>query len=485
MRSTRSLRRRGARDDVGVTLRRRARSIRARVVSGYIALLAFALVTTLVVVWAALTARFHNDVDRRLAEEVDQLAAVIAEGERDTGSGFTDAEVLFETHLRRVLPGDDDAFYTLVEGEGFLFSFDPPAELLDDPDLVDEFAAVDASTYRTIDTEAGSARLLIVPVGLAENNGTFVAAAFTERARSEITDLFRLVALVAVVVVVATGLVAAAVASRVTRPIRDLTELARSITDADLSARIPPDPGADREIVELSDTFNAMLARLETGFVAHRRFLDDVAHELRTPITIVQGHLEFLEDDPVERASTVALVTDELARMNRYVDDLLVLAQAEQPDFVRIDDVDLSSFFDSLMDRVPALGDRSWTVDARDDGWARFDRQRVTQAILNLCQNAVRHTDLGDEIGLGISSNDGLVSFAVRDTGSGIDPEIVDQLFERHARSAASRSGGGIGLGLSIVDAIAVAHGGRVTGESAPGRGATFTIELPTGTTDQ
>ncbi len=454
-----------------------------RIIAGYVALLALALITTVLLVRSALITRFESDVDQRLADEVEQLEVVIREGNPDTGRDFVDARVLFDTHLRRVLPADDDAFFTLVDGAGFLFSFDPPARLLDDADLVASWADVTTSSFSTVETEAGTARLLVVPVILDDSAGTFVAAAFTDASRAELTDVFRLVTVVGLVVLLASALVAAAIAARIVRPVQELTDVARSITDADLSARIPTDTRADREIAELSDTFNAMMSRLESGFVSQRRFLDDVAHELRTPITIIQGHLDVLGDDPVEREETVAVLTDELARMNRYVDDLLVLAQAEQPDFLQPADVDLPSCIEALMGKVGGLGVRRWMVDAMPVGTARIDGQRITQAVLNLCQNAVRHTEPGDEIGIGARVTGDRLLLWVRDTGTGIDPDLVDDLFERHIRSASSRTAGGIGLGLSIVDAVAVAHGGRVMVQSTPDHGTTFTIDIGLETT--
>ena len=449
-----------------------------RVVAGYVLLLALALITMLLIVRSALVARFDSDVDRRLADEVEQLEVVIREGDPDTGEDFVDAEVLFDTHLRRVLPADDAAFYTLVDGDGFLFSFDPPATLLDDDALIAEWAELQTSTFATVDTAAGRARVLIVPVVLQENRGTFVAAAFTDPGRADLDDVFQVVALVGLVVLLASALVAAAFAGRIVRPVRELTDLARSVTDADLSARIPTDSGADREVAELSDTFNEMMERLEHGFAAQRRFLDDVAHELRTPITIIQGHLDVLGDDPVERAETVALLDDELDRMNRYVDDLLVLAQAERPDFLRVEEVEIAPLMDSLMATAAGLGERRWTLDALSGGTARLDPQRITQAVLNLCQNAVKHTEPGDQIGLAAVVVGGRLRISVRDTGTGVDPAILGELFDRHVRGASSRTDGGAGLGLSIVDAIAVAHGGRVTVDSAPDEGTTFTIEI-------
>ena len=140
---------------------------------------------------------------------------------------------------------------------------------------------------------------------------------------------------------------------RALRPLRAVTETARTIQETDLSRRIEV-TGSD-EVAVLARTFNAMVERLEQAFAHQQTFLRMVGHELRTPITIVRGHLELMGDDPEERRETVALVTDELDRMSRMVNDLLVLARAEQPDFLRLAEVDVAAMMTDLYAKASAL----------------------------------------------------------------------------------------------------------------------------------
>ena len=260
---------------------------------------------------------------------------------------------------------------------------------------------------------------------------------------------------------------------------------AHEISDSDLSARIPVD-GTD-ELAELGRTFNAMLDRLESGFDQQRKFLDDVAHELRTPITIAQGHLDLLGDDPAEREETTEIITDELDRMSRYVSDLLLLAKAERADFLHPGPVDLGEFTENMLRTLTPIADRDWQLDQSPPPGHTVvvaDQRRLSQALLNLASNAVDHTDAGDTIAVGASIDDGrpsAVRLWIRDSGSGIDPSVASSLFDRHARGATSRTTRpeGLGIGLSIVDAIARAHGGRVRVESTPGSGARFEITFP------
>ena len=269
------------------------------------------------------------------------------------------------------------------------------------------------------------------------------------------------------------------IAGRVLAPLRTLRTTAQSITESDLTRRI--EVHGDDEIAELGRTFNAMLDRLEGAFASQRAFVSDAGHELRTPITIVRGHLELLGDDPGEREETVALLTDELDRMARFVDDLLLLAKAEQTDFLRLGPLDLDVLTDELFAKAQALADRDWRLAGTGTGRLTADRQRLTQAIVQLAQNAVQHTAAGDRIALGSAVRDGTVRLWVADHGPGIPPGERERIFDRfHRSSDGRRSSDGAGLGLAIVRAIAEAHGGRVELDSREGAGSTFTLIVPT-----
>ncbi len=220
--------------------------------------------------------------------------------------------------------------------------------------------------------------------------------------------------------------------------------------------------------------------RLERAFGSQRAFISDASHELRTPITIVRGHLELLDDDPDERRATIALAIDELDRMGRFVNDLLLLARSERPDFLRIREVELGALTDELLEKAVALGPRKWTLEGRADARLCADSQRLTQAVMELAQNAVEHTAEGDAIYIGSALDGDRACLWVRDEGPGISEKDQHRVFDRFARvTDTRRSSDGAGLGLSIVRAIAEAHHGRVELRSRRGEGSRFSILLP------
>jgi signal transduction histidine kinase len=161
------------------------------------------------------------------------------------------------------------------------------------------------------------------------------------------------------------------------------------------------------------------------------------------------------------------------------VDDLILLAQSDEPDFLKLESVDVSALTNDLYAKASALGDRDWRIDALGRGIIVADGQRLTQAVVQLAQNAVEHTEEGAEIGLGSAVSPGAARFWVRDAGSGVAAEDRERIFERFERGG-NESREGAGLGLAIVTAIARAHGGRAELDGAGAPGARFSITVPT-----
>jgi two-component system, OmpR family, sensor kinase len=455
-------------------------SFRVRVLAGYVGLLAVATVLAVLIAREALERRLDQRIDEALVQESRELRQLARGNDPETGERFAgNAERIFEVFLERNVPSRNEAFLTFVDGRPFLGSSqEVPYKLDQDPALVARWSALRESERGEVSSPAGSVEYLAVPLVSGEaTQGVFVAAIFRDRESGEVSDALRVAAGVGLGMLLIGSVLAWLLADRVLRPVKAVTETARSISGGDLSRRIP-ESGHD-EIGVLAQTFNDMLARLETAFATQQRFVHDAGHELRTPITIVRGHLELLEDDPQDREQTLALVMDELDRMSRIVDDLLTLAKWEQPDFLKPAPFEVGALVDDVLAKASALGPRNWQLDSFAEGTIVADRQRVTQALTQLAQNAVEHTEEGDEIGLGAFVAGGEARLWVRDTGPGIPFEEQERVFDRFYRAGEERRSDGAGLGLSIVQAIARAHGGRVELSSVPGSGARFTIVLP------
>jgi two-component system OmpR family sensor kinase len=210
-----------------------------------------------------------------------------------------------------------------------------------------------------------------------------------------------------------------------------------------------------------------------------REFVRAASHVLRDPLTTCRGHLELLSDDPDEQRRTIALVLGELDRIGRIVDDLELLADAQRSDFLQPEAFDLELFARELTEEASRLAPRRWILDHAAEGTLLADRRRLAGAVMNLVQNAVQHTGEADTIAIGTSVIEDEVRVWVRDTGRGVAAADQGRIFERFARGrGAHRLYRGGGLGLTIVRAIAEAHGGHVELESRPGEGAMFTIVL-------
>jgi two-component system, OmpR family, sensor kinase len=425
-------------------------------------------------------ARAGERVDDALVQETREFRRLAGEGnDPRTGEPFgNDVKRIFDVYLSRNVPSEHEVFYTFVNGEPYLKSASPRLRSLRLDDIEDLGGAREtvAAEYETPDGDRY--RYVAVPVR-TENGigGVFTVVIDLSGELEEVGDAVGVAAGVSLfVLLVASGL-AWLIAGRVLAPLSDLSETAQAISETDLTRRI--DARGDDEVAELARTFNAMLDRLEAAFATQKSFLSDAGHELRTPITIIRGHLELMDDDPEQRRETVALVMDELERMSRLVDDLLLLARARRPDFLRPEVVDVDDLTRELFAKASGLAQREWRLEEVGAGLIVADRQRITQALMNLSQNAVQHTDDGDAIELGSRLDNGVVHLWVRDTGPGVTDQDRARIFERFFRGN-GRRGEGAGLGLAISQAIAEAHGGRVEFDRPSGCGARFTVVIPT-----
>ncbi|HEV3094241.1 MAG TPA: ATP-binding protein [Solirubrobacteraceae bacterium] len=277
------------------------------------------------------------------------------------------------------------------------------------------------------------------------------------------------------------------VGTRVSRPLRRMAAVAARVDAGDLHPRIHDLSGEASELRVLADAFNHMLDRLTDAFAGQRAFVADASHELRTPLTVIRGQVEVLaaQSSPSEQdvRRVESLVLAEVARITRLVEDLLLLAKAEQTEFLRVREIDLQDYVALLWEGITVLAPRRFELLPVPAGVLRADPDQLAQALRNLIANAIDHTREGDGlVRLSIRElSAGRIELAVEDNGPGIAPEQRERVFDRFHRtdSARDRASGGTGLGLAIVRAIAEAHGGSVVAASSAEGGARVAFELP------
>jgi signal transduction histidine kinase len=276
------------------------------------------------------------------------------------------------------------------------------------------------------------------------------------------------------------------VAGRALAPIERIGGVAREIQATSLSRRIQL-RGPDDELKRLADTFDDMLARLDTAFAAQRQFVADASHELRNPLAIIQANLDLALADPDADAHTLrraaAVARRATSRMRSLVDDLLALARLQEPSDRR-GALDLGAVVAEAGDEFAAPASlRGVTLErAAPRGLSLVgDRDGVKRALANLLDNALRVTPAGARVRLGVGREDGWAWVVVADEGPGIPPAHRERVFDRFYRidGGRARTEGGSGLGLAIVRQIAEAHGGAVRVFSEPGRGSAFVLWLP------
>ena len=478
----------GHNGDVTSPLPTRTVTIGTRVMWAIVLVASIALVMCGAIVWALGLSSVSADATNRLEHSRDRIRQLATE-RQDPSSGrpLEDVSAVLRTHIQRTAEGRGEAELgfvgtdagmelTWVSSDNVSFRPEEDKELLT---RVTSQAAASESVIETVRTPASSYRVLIVPLQGGSQHGALVHVIDLKVAESQLRRTMAFYAAAAVfTVALVTGLAWFAV-ERLLRPIEQLRRATESIGEDDLTTRVPV-KGRD-DLTALAEAVNRMLDRVQTSVEAQRNLLDDVGHELRTPIAVVRGHLELTDPaDPEDVRQTQLLAMDELDRMGMLVSDLILLAKSIQSDFVTPLDTDVAELTELVFDKSLALGERCWKMESTAFTRAMIDPTRVTQAWLQLVANAVKYSEHCSTVSLGSAVRDGHLLMWVRDEGIGIAPEDIDLVRQRFKRTTGAQEiASGTGLGLSIVETIVAAHGGRLDIRSEVGRGSVFTMVVP------
>ncbi|WP_211881522.1 sensor histidine kinase [Pseudarthrobacter albicanus] len=469
-------------------------SVRFRVVAAMLGMMLAGLVAAGLIAFVVQFQDSDARVDQAILDKGNSLVKLVQTNSKSSGESYS--KRLHEA-AEDIEPRSNEVMAGIVDGRVDWIIEGNSDEPLLTPGLypaATRLRDVSGAAFGEFNAGGRPLRTVVLPVkGTgAENTGTYLLLgrdAADQRAHNRAS--VQTYSLVAAGTLLAAALIGGRVAGRLLGPLRRLREATRVVSHEDLTRRVEVRDGED-DVTLLAKTFNTMLERLDEGAQQQQQFLDDAGHELRTPLTILRGHLELVSvDDPADVIATREVLLEEVDRMQRLVDDLLLLADAGHPDFIMREPVRIPEFLHQVMEKIHVLADRRWQIDETADYVVEADPQRLTQALVQLAANAVKYTGRSSTIALGcriegptapdgtpLPESDTLLLW-VRDTGAGIAVEDQQRIFERFGRAHPGRGQEGSGLGLAIVTAIAEAHGGTATVESAYGQGSRFMIRIP------
>jgi two-component system, OmpR family, sensor kinase len=461
-------------------------SLRTRLLLGLVALAAFGLLAADAATYTSLRSFLDQRVSQQLAAARQPAMHALFEdfdgGPRGPGDG----------HGRGRGPGGDPPPSTSYPAGTYARRLGRDGSIVDEawlgsvtgerPDLGRGSVAggtYDADGYRVHADPIVNGQQLLVAVPLTELKQT-------------LARLSGIMLAVGIGVLVTLGLLAWWIVRVGLRPLEEIGHTAADIAAGDLSKRVEH---ADEhtEVGRLGLALNAMLAQIEQAFAERtaseerlRRFLADASHELRTPLTSIRGYAELFRRGASERpddlAKSMQRIEQEAGRMGILVEDLLLLARLDQGRPLEKRAVDLADLASDAVADARAV-DRSRAIGLSSNGpvVVQGDEIRLRQVLANLLTNALHHTPSGTPVEVSVAQQDGTASLIVADHGPGLPSDDTGKIFERFYRADPSRAreSGGVGLGLSIVDAITKAHDGTVSVEQTPGGGATFLVRLP------
>jgi signal transduction histidine kinase len=406
--------------------------------------LSLAFAAAMAVVLAALGAFLYFQLRHSLDEQIE--ASLRAQAD----AAAAGAVVQREESLAQVLDADGEVIRGFVR---------PLAEPATQEHFVDRnVAGLDDNPYR----------LLVVP---AEGGQTVVVGASLEDRDDALGGLLAAFLVGGPIALGLSTLLGYLLAGALLRPVEDMRRRAAEISTERAGQKLPL-PQAHDEIFRLGTTLNEMLGRLEAGIARERQFVADASHELRTPLALLSTELELAQRrprSPEELRAALDSAAEEVDRLTRLAEDLLVLARADEGQLpLRREEIPVKD----LLETVAGRFDQNVEIGVQDGDSIVGDRLRLEQALGNLVDNARRHG--AGTIRLQAERRDDRIELRVSDEGPGFPPELLPHAFDRFTRGDEARERGGTGLGLAIVAAVAKAHGGRAHAE-----GSTVTIELP------
>lgn len=460
---------------------RTAFSVRTRIVAVITLVAALGLTVVGATVYLVERAVSLEAIENRLQDNLDSARFIVANGEDPTGT-WTSADAALKAVVQRMSPDDNTGAIGIIDGRAVMRSgidldldltsasgFVPHvSEQVDGPDALIGTYAEDGVIWRYL------AAPIAVAGGSAAEEVIFAMAYDVRAELAEIDGTARAYLVAAALALLVIAAVATIVSTRLLRPLRQMRETAERVSAQALSERLPVQ-GRD-DVSELAATMNDMLDRLDSALDSQRQLLSDVGHELKTPITIVRGHLEVMDaDDPADVRETRDLAIDELERMAQLVQELAAAASLHGPSPITPTEVDAGELVHQIVRKAQGIEGAEVATGSVADVVARLDAARVTQAMLQLVQNAVTHGD--GRIDIGSRLKDDMLEFWVRDHGRGVPDADKTIVFERFHRGDDDPAGSG--LGLNIVQVIARAHGGGARVEDAAGGGALFLLAVP------
>jgi signal transduction histidine kinase len=394
------------------------------------------------------------------------------------------------------LTADGEPFYTNANFYGALYSY-PDMKLLESnlsKDVLNQYIDLKGkffSKFKTVKIADDSWRVYSEPVYSDKKIiGVVVLGQPLNLAEITINNLFRLYIVLIPFLIAMSTLGGFMLANRALKPISYMTKIAREISTGDLSKRLNL-PYTNDEVGNLAQTFDMMIEKIDESINRQKQFTNDASHELRTPIAVIQGQAEAMlqhEHNVEEYRKTLSIIFDEAKHMSKLVSNLLFLARSDSnTENLYMENLNFSELLEGIVDELKPIA-RSNNVELclikNELSYIFGDQTRLTQLFYNIIDNAIKYNLPGGYINVSVENKGNYIKTSIQDTGIGIPQEHINHIFERFYRvdKARSRLKGGNGLGLSISQWIATAHGGKIDVISKEGHGSTFVVFLPTNT---